>query len=533
MRTHSRPQRVSGSASLRRRLAGLALVALTAVEVPTSTFSTLATIVTLTASQIATAQSPAQSSSGYARPSGAGGYRARTPSVGGRAWDRTPSTSAGYGRPKAPASERSGVGLPLPGSASDQAIARRSARAALDTFRARAQREEPARRPTTGLAGAWDGPRRRDWAGETAASRQDWFARSGWSPPPHTVSTTPQFGGWNAMFLWYLLDTQSRPGHTEFFHHHAGDAGYAAWRAEANQRAAEDTALRQKLAELDARLAGMREQPRVGTYLPPDTAPAVALAGGAETNRMGWGFGLLLLLVLIAVVVWFAWRHFGQRQQETESPGSPRLASDDTSSQPHWFRVGATFPIDPTPFILATGVTHVQAPEEITAGGVVSVEAVGDVTASEVRWQRSYLPGGQSFFQVHLDAQGQPDECRYFSRLDEIAPASQAEWAFWLDDTEGAIGWPEFQTKDGKVYTRVWAHGTTRVAPHVLTETRTHASGTTHLERQAMLYAAPTGAEAPIAQTEYILVAVVDQAGQAWVEIHAGIDVDAHLLQLS
>ena len=80
-----------------------------------------------------------------------------------------------------------------------------------------------------------------------------------------------------------------------------------------------------------------------------------------------------------------------------------------------------------------------------------------------VRWQRVYLPGGQRFFQVHLDADGQPDECRYFSLLDEIVPSSSEEWAFWLDEAEGVIGWPEFQAKDGKVYTRIWTQGDARV----------------------------------------------------------------------
>src|SRR4030095_12968548 len=131
------------------------------------------------------------------------------------------------------------------------------------------------------------------------------------------------------------------------------------------------------------------------------------------------------------------------------------------------------------------------------ASGLISVEAVGEVTTDGVRWQRVYLPGGQCFFQVHLDANGQPDECRYFSRFDEVVPSSQEEWAFWLDAAEGTIGWPEFQTKDGKGYTRVWAQGGARVAPRVLTESLTSATGTTSRVRQAMLYSAPTGAAAP------------------------------------
>jgi hypothetical protein len=192
-----------------------------------------------------------------------------------------------------------------------------------------------------------------------------------------------------------------------------------------------------------------------------------------------------------------------------------------------------TIPVDPTPFILAANVTHVRGLEDATASGLVSVEAVGEVSTDEVRWHRLYLPGGQCFFQVHLDAEGQPDECRYFSLFDEVVPSSPEEWAFWLDAAEGVIGWPEFQTKDGKVYARVWAHGNARVAPRVLTEALTNATGTTSRVRQAMLYAAPTEAAAPAPPTEYMLVAAAEHADQAWVEIFAGIDVNVGMLQLS
>ena len=395
-----------------------------------------------------------------------------------------------------------------------------------------AQREEPLRRPSTGFSGPWDGPRRRDPLRERAATREDWYGRSGWSPPPYADRTRSQFGMWDAVFLWYMLDTLSRPGHADFFHHHSNDTGYAAWRAEANRRAAEDPALRQKLAELDARLAAMQETPRARDYLPPDATPTIALAPKGEARDAGGGLGFILFLVLVGGVAWFAWSRLraGRRSQEA---GGARSKPSGTSYRPDWFRVGMTIPVDPTPFILAANVTHVQALEDVTASGLISVEAVGEVSTDEVRWHRLYLPGGQCFFQVHLDAEGQPDECRYFSLLDEVVPPSQEEWAFWLDAAEGAIGWPEFQTKDGKVYTRVWAHGNARVAPRVLTESLTNATGTTSRVRQAMLYAAPTGAAAPAPPTEYMLVAAAEQADQAWVEIFAGIDVNIGMLHLS
>jgi hypothetical protein len=328
-----------------------------------------------------------------------------------------------------------------------------------------------------------------------------------------------------------MLDTLSRPGHADFFHHRSNDAGYAEWRSAANQRAAEDPALRQKLAELDARLSAMQGQPRLRDYLPPDVTPDMALAARRETPDSGGGVGLLLFIMIIGVVVWLAWRHLSsgrRRMAAGASSMSPR-----TSYRPDWFRVGMTFPVDPAPFILAANATHVRAPEGATGGNLLSVEAVGEVSTDEVHWHRLYLPGGQCFFQVHLDADGEPDECRYFSLLDEVVPSNQEEWAFWLDAAEGTIGWPEFQTKNGKIYTRLWTPGGTRVAPRVLTETLTNATGTISRQRQAMLYAAPTGVVAPAPPTEYILVAAAEQRDQAWVEIHAGIDVNIGTLNLS
>jgi hypothetical protein len=50
---------------------------------------------------------------------------------------------------------------------------------------------------------------------------------------------------------------------------------------------------------------------------------------------------------------------------------------------------------------------------------------------------------------------------------------------------------------------------------------------------QAMLYGAPTGAAAPAPPTEYILVAAMEEENQAWVAIHAGIDLNPGLLSLS
>ena len=523
------PTQVSRRQQLCRRLAGLVIAVLIAHGPVETALSTCAAVAVLAAPQMVAAQSQTRSSGGYTRP---GGYSTRTPSFGGNAWDRRPSVSGGYGRPTSSMSGRYGSTWSLPGSASDQALARQSSRQALEAFRQQSQPDLYSRRPSIGSSGSWDGARRRDSAWETQAAREDWYGRSGWSPPPSAGRTLPQFGMWDAMFVWYLLNTLSQPGHADFFHNHAADPGYTTWRSEADRLAATDPSVRQKLAELDTQLAAMQEKPRVKDYVPPNTPPSIALAADREADDSGSGLGLILLLVLIGVVVWFAWRRLGAGRRARAAAGASGQPAG-TAYRPDWFRVGMTFPVDPAPFILAANMTHVQAPESATGSGLISVEAVGEVSTDGVRWHRLYLPGGQCFFQVHLDADGRPDECRYFSRFDEIVPSSSEEWAFWLDAAEGVIGWPEFQTKDNKVYTRVWSQGDTRVPPRVLTETLTTATGTTNREWQAMLYAAPTGAAAPAPTTEYVLVAAADQGGQAWVELYAGIDVNISTLQLS
>ena len=197
--------------------------------------------------------------------------------------------------------------------------------------------------------------------------------------------------------------------------------------------------------------------------------------------------------------------------------------------RPSLFRVGMTLTLDPTPFILAAGATKVPPPSD--GGNLVSVTAVGALKNS-TNLYRLYLADDR-FFQLHLDESGNPDECRYFARIDEVTPASDEEWGFWIDESEGMIGWPEFQTKDGKIYSRLWADGSSRAQPLAFIETRETAAGNKVTRLEAMLYGADTGAAAPAPPTEYVLVAMVEELGQAWVEVHAGIDVNPAALSLS
>jgi hypothetical protein len=297
-----------------------------------------------------------------------------------------------------------------------------------------------------------------------------------------------------------------------FFHNNQYDPGYQQWRTQADAAAQSDPQLRQKLNDLDMLLAQKQNEPR--TPGPPPATPAAPVNDGG-------GIGVAIVILLGGVLLVVLWL---RRRRNLPIAGAPGITGSDRQR----FRVGMTMPVDPSPFLLASG-TKVVGP---TSGGMVSVEAVGLLRDGAIPLHRLYLPGGTAFFQLHLGPDGSADECRYFSRIDTVTPATPQEWAFWLDPAQGLIGWPQFQTRDGKLYDRVWAPGGSRIAPRELDETVQDVSGTTQRKLMAMLYGAPTGVAAPAPQTEYVLVSTIEAGGQAWVEIHAGIDINPAALQL-
>src|SRR5437660_4458917 len=92
-----------------------------------------------------------------------------------------------------------------------------------------------------------------------------------------------------------------------------------------------------------------------------------------------------------------------------------------------------------------------------------------------------------------------------------------------VTDLSNSRCWPSFQTKDGKIYGRVWVPGDTRIPPRKIEETRHELDRVEQRQMQAMLYGAPTGGTTPAPATEYVLVSAIEAADQAWIEIDAGI----------
>ena len=484
----------------------------------------------------------ARSSGGYSRPSG----YSRTPSFGGGGGGgfRTPSLgSGGYSRP----SHRPRA-YQAPASPGDLGFSQGRSGAALNAFRAqqetarqRAYAPTPAPAPTRTPTTRY---------GSAAPSAGGWLSNRGWSTPSPAYygGGGRSFGVWDGLFLGAMLSNLTRPGAADFFHNNQNDPGYRQWRAQVEQQAQDNAELRQKLNDLDRQLKEREGQPRTPGALPPDVPAEVAEAPPSrtpETSGEGAGAPVVWVVVLVGAggLAFLAWRRRGasSKGSSVTAPPSSALGAagamlrhklSGESYVPSKFRVGMTMELDPTPFILAGDSIKVPQPEG-AGGGQVSVSAVGQVKSGGAELTRLYLPDGRSLVQLHLGAAGDPDECRLFATIDQVTPADPGEWGAWLDPNEGMIGWPAFQTKDGKTYDRAWAPGGGRVSPRVLNETIEGVSGARTVQSQAMLYAAATGAAAPAPQTEYVMVSAVQDGGRAWVEVRAGIDINPATLQLA
>ena len=351
---------------------------------------------------------------------------------------------------------------------------------------------------------------------------------------------------WSGVFLGVLLSNIGRPGAVDFFHNNQNDAGYQQWRAELDRQAQDNAELRQRLDELDRQLAERNDQPRSPGALPPDVPPEIATATPTRTPSVETGDDHSAWIWIVPLTAAGGIGYLAWRRRRPATGGSPVTARPPNVLQSAGamlqhklsgkgytasrFRIGMMLTLDPAPFILAGNSIKLPPPE---GSGQVSVSAVGRVVSGSTQFVRLYLPDQRSMIQLHLDAAGDPDECRLFGIIDRITPADPGEWSAWLDPNEGMIGWPEFETKDGKLYSRVWVPGSTRVSPRVLTETLETLSGTHTMQIQAMLYAASTGAADPAPATEYILVSALQLDGRAWVEVRAGIDFNPVTLQLA
>ena len=460
----------------------------------------------------------------------------------GTAAPRTPSVGGGYARPGS--SYGRGPSSYGYGSSGDRAYSRQGSAEALERYRAQAeaarrQREAPpAPVPLPPpVAGARAGRER--WGLPPARPRPDYRPdygrrlRDGLVPRPWLVaaggrrarraraaagSAGVPSGSGTGCSSAILLDNLTRAGSVDFFRNHRDDPGVREWREEAERQARDNAELRREAGPAGpgtrpAMTGQQKPPPRDPNYLPPDVPPEVALAPSACQRRPhadrgdgagrrgaaapAAGCGFPCSLVGGAGVAFLSWRRGrqgggggGRAERGSGREGAVGQRRRDAAPQALGRALRAV-PVprrhdaDRGPDAVHPGrrtrprCRRRSRPARRAASGSASPRSGGWRAARWITCGSTCRSGAASSRSTPAP-DGQPDECRFFAPIDEVSPASEAEWGAWLDPAEGMIGWPEFQTKDGKLYGRAWSPGEARVEPRPLVETIEGGCGHAH-----------------------------------------------------
>lgn len=200
---------------------------------------------------------------------------------------------------------------------------------------------------------------------------------------------------------------------------------------------------------------------------------------------------------------------------------------------PLGLKLGGLVAVEETPFILlASQGLLVTCPQ-----GNLAIKAYGTYELSGCRVHRFYLEDETTVIQVSTDARGAviEEDLRLFQQFDEVNPASDEEWGFWLDEADGYIGYPTFESQDKtKSYTRLWGSAEGRVDPLTYIEKiHTNPSGKDGLEEshEAMLYGRNIPGTSP-AVVELMLLSAVQTRDSAWISIDVGCHLDPMFLRV-
>jgi hypothetical protein len=84
---------------------------------------------------------------------------------------------------------------------------------------------------------------------------------------------------------------------------------------------------------------------------------------------------------------------------------------------------------------------------------VQRIVAVGKIKMFQTDIYNVYLEDNKTILRIVVKDGN--ISCVVFHLKDEIHPQNEEEWGFWLDEKEGLLGWPQFQT-DQTIYDREW-----------------------------------------------------------------------------
>lgn len=197
--------------------------------------------------------------------------------------------------------------------------------------------------------------------------------------------------------------------------------------------------------------------------------------------------------------------------------------------------LGGSITLDPTPFLINGEALAMTNP-----GRNCIVKAYGRCSMAGSMVHRFYMesesdPNLEPMLQI-VTSQARIEECRIFTGRDEVFPESAEEWQFWLDESDGYIGWEVFEDKEEHTYDRVWSRETQgRTSPLEFTETvylDRFGETTVTVNHSAMLYGRIINESDSTA--EYLLISAESHSDDtAVVQLSAGIDIIPESLKIN
>lgn len=155
-----------------------------------------------------------------------------------------------------------------------------------------------------------------------------------------------------------------------------------------------------------------------------------------------------------------------------------------------------------------------------------TIVAVGRYAMMGLNFTRCYLSQSDGGY-LHFATKGnQIVETRIYKPYAEQIPATAEEWAFWLADLDGYIGYPVMQSKDedGPVqYQRSWSGGDARISPMQPVEGIVDSTGAAITVRHQMMHYTRALADD---LAEHMLVSAVQTDDGMSVNFWLGINLD-------
>ncbi|WP_432735862.1 DUF2491 family protein [Maridesulfovibrio sp. FT414] len=194
---------------------------------------------------------------------------------------------------------------------------------------------------------------------------------------------------------------------------------------------------------------------------------------------------------------------------------------------PFGMNIGGKVGIDISTFLLFEEnlVTVKPLPEyNIISHGIAIIEGE--------RIDRLYLSTDIATEAVLEIMHGEDDnsyESRFYIPFDRIYPQSKEEWAFWLDEKEGYIGWEAFELNE-TIFDRLWMPGAQHVAPVSFTEKLNNGSDHINIHHETMMYARTLNAGNDMA--EYLLAELYSSPADDHISIMTGVRMPATGIRL-